>query len=75
MRKITTSTLLALLLLAGTAPESRAQQTDAAASLAPQADSTSCMQHEERPQTVNEDRKSTRLNSSHITRSRMPSSA
>ena len=27
MRKITTSTLLALLLLAGTAPESRAQQT------------------------------------------------
>lgn len=54
MRKITTSTLLALLLLAGTAPESRAQQTNAAASLAPQADSTSCMQHEERPQTVNE---------------------
>lgn len=53
MRKITTSTLLALLLLAGTAPESRAQQTNAAASLAPQADSTSCMQHEERPQTVN----------------------
>lgn len=35
MRKITTSTLLALLLLAGTAPESRAQQTNAAASLAP----------------------------------------
>ena len=51
MRKITTSTLLALLLLAGTAPESRAQQTDAAASLAPQADSTSCMLHEEHPQT------------------------
>ena len=65
MRKITTSTLLALLLLAGTAPESRAQQTDAAASLAPQADSTSCMQHEERPQTVNEMRRQRGLTDKH----------
>lgn len=65
MRKITTSTLLALLLLAGTAPESRAQQTNAAASLAPQADSTSCMQHEERPQTVNEMRRQRGLTEKH----------
>ena len=65
MRKITTSTLLALLLLAGTAPESRAQQTNAAASLAPQADSTSCMQHEERPQTVNEMRRQRGLTDKH----------
>ena len=65
MRKITTSTLLALLLLAGTAPESRAQQTDAAASLAPQADSTSCMLHEEHPQTVNEMRRQRGLTDKH----------
>ena len=65
MRKITTSTLLALLLLAGTAPESRAQQTDAAASLAPQADSTSCMLHEEQPQTVNEMRRQRGLTDKH----------
>ena len=65
MRKITTSTLLALLLLAGTAPESRAQQTNAAASLAPQADSTSCMLHEEHPQTVNEMRRQRGLTDKH----------
>lgn len=38
---------------------------DAAASLAPQADSTSCMLHEEHPQTVNEMRRQRGLTDKH----------
>lgn len=65
MRKITTGTLLTLLLLAGTVQGLRAQQTDAAASLVPQADTTVDMQEEERPLTVNEIRRQRGLTDKH----------
>ena len=65
MRKITTSTLLALLLTAGMAPALRAQQTGAEASPAPQADSTACIQGGERPLTINEMRRQRGLTDTH----------
>lgn len=64
MRKITTGTLLTLLLLAGTAQALRAQQTDAAA-FPVQADTTAGLQAGEHPLTVNEMRRQRGLTDKH----------